>query len=207
MLHHFFQFLFPELYSGRYGSLRVTRNEVLSTTIDVRKDKGIDYLPHSIVSATAYHRSRYLQRAFYTMKYRRNSEMINPVAALLLKAIRDEVKPGMVLCPVPLYWKRYVDRGFNQSVGIAEFLAGHLKLPVEQLLRRKYDTGHQAWRKRDERLQAVQNAFVMKHTETVPRHVVLIDDIVTTGATLHACAKVLHGAGVRRVDAWVVSRG
>tara|TARA_B100000315_G_C14136538_1_gene389431 strand:+ start:168 stop:329 length:162 start_codon:yes stop_codon:yes gene_type:complete len=53
----------------------------------------------------------------------------------------------------------------------------------------------------------MHNAFVVHRGLTVPKHVVLIDDIATTGATLDACAKALKNAGAARVDAWVIARG
>jgi predicted amidophosphoribosyltransferase len=53
----------------------------------------------------------------------------------------------------------------------------------------------------------MHDAFSLRRTQKIPKHVVLIDDIVTTGATLHECAKVLQKAGVHRIDAWVIARG
>ena len=82
-----------------------------------------------------------------------------------------------------------------------------MDIQYSNLLKRVRDTGHQAWRSREERLCSMLNAFTVRRGVTVPSHVILIDDIATTGATLDACAKALKSSGVQTVDAWVVARG
>ena len=170
-------------------------------------DSGIGDCPQRIVSAVAYDRIALVQYALCALKYKRKSCYSESVAALLLGSIASEIHSDSVLCPVPLHWTRYIERGFNQSELIARFLSKRTDLPVHILLRRIRCTGHQAWRTREERLHAMHDAFVVRKNMTMPKHVVLIDDIVTTGATLHACASALQNAGVERVDAWVVARG
>ena len=173
----------------------------------VHVEKGIEGLPRRIVSVAAYDRVPSLQCALCSLKYKRQSCYAESIATLLLQHVGSEIHPDMVLCPVPLHWSRYIDRGFNQSVLIARILASRTALPMHILLRRIRNTGHQAWRTREERLHAMHDAFVVRKNCKTPKHVVLIDDIVTTGATLHACATALHHAGVKQIDAWVVARG
>jgi len=170
------------------------------------KERGLGSLD-SIFSACNYHDSIVLQRAIFTLKYRRVPGLASRLADFIVLAGREEVTPDIVLVPVPLHWQRHFDRGFNQATLLARRTASVLDLPFGNLLRRTRDTGHQAWRSRDERLASMQNAFILRTGVTVPDHVVLIDDIATTGATLDACANVLKVAGVKTVDAWVVARG
>jgi len=202
-----FNVLFPHSPAHSLFGLHVTQEEIRSIHTYAHKDIGIDGLPYEIISAVAYRHAPLLQRAMFTIKYRRDPYLIGDMASLLFDVIKEELRPGMVLCPVPLHWKRFLDRGFNQSVYIAEHLSEKTKLPMSHLLRRKRDTGHQAWRSREERLHAMHDAFILKKIQNVPRHVVLIDDITTTGSTLHECAKVLNNAGIERIDAWVIAHG
>lgn len=142
------------------------------------------------------------------------------------------VRGSPVLCAVPLHWMRLFHRGYNQAELLAQTVAKGRGWPLIPLLRRTRPTGHQAWRKQGERTQAVRNAFEycpegssffvlrfslraserrtkneQQKTNSVPRYVILIDDISTTGATLEDCARALKEAGVERVDALVVAHG
>lgn len=207
MIKHIVDVLFPPLPAHPLAGLHVTPEQVRSIHTYAYKNIGIDGLPHEIVSAVEYGNEHVLQRAMFTVKYRRDPRLIEDMTSLLFNIIKEELRPGMVLCPVPLHWMRFLDRGFNQSARIAEILSQQTKLPMSSLLRRTRDTGHQAWRSREERHHAMSGAFSLKNIQKVPRHVVLIDDIATTGATLHECAKVLKNAGVERIDAWVIAHG
>jgi ComF family protein len=161
----------------------------------------------NIVSACSYHDSILLQRALFTFKYRRVPGLASKLANFIIQFGEEEMTLDSVLAPVPLHWHRQFDRGFNQAVLLARRTASVLDLPYSHLLKRVRDTGHQAWRSRDERMVSMHDAFILRRGVTVPRHVVLVDDIATTGATLDACAKALKNHGAVRVDAWVVARG
>lgn len=115
--------------------------------------------------------------------------------------------PDFVAVPVPLHWKRFNDRGFNQS----ELLARQLPIPVIPLLRRHRATSPQVKLSREQREKNVSNAFsfVKNARLNLPllERVLLIDDVFTTGATIAACAKVLKMAGVKEVKALVLTHG
>ncbi|MDP6561950.1 MAG: phosphoribosyltransferase family protein, partial [Candidatus Peribacteraceae bacterium] len=168
--------------------------------------RGLGFLDY-LVSTCNYHDSVLLQRAMFTFKYKRVPGLAARLADFIIVAGRQEIVLDMVVTSVPLHWQRRFDRGFNQSTLLARRTASVLDLPYCNLLRRTRDTGHQAWRSREQRMTSMHNAFVVHRGRTVPRHVVLIDDIATTGATLDACAKALKNAGAARVDAWVIARG
>ncbi|MDD4287362.1 MAG: hypothetical protein PHO20_04645 [Candidatus Peribacteraceae bacterium] len=110
----------------------------------------------------------------------------------------------IVLCPVPLHWIRRFQRGFNQSELLARVVARERGLTVLPLLKRRRWTGSQMKRSRADRLTGVTGAFHCM-ADRPPQHVILIDDLSTTGATLEECAKTLKEAGVTRVDAWVIA--
>jgi ComF family protein len=107
---------------------------------------------------------------------------------------------------MPLHPKRLKERGYNQAQEIAAPLARALHLPLEHdLLIRSRDTEHQARLTGKARRDNMRNAFSV-HGDLTSRHVAVIDDVMTTGASLQAAAKALKQAGAARVDGWVLAR-
>lgn len=115
--------------------------------------------------------------------------------------------PPHALVPVPLHRARLRRRGYDQALELARPLARALGLPLRvDLLRRVRDTAAQSELDAAMRRRNLRDAFAVSAGATLPMHVVLVDDVMTTGATLHAAALALRRAGVRRVDAWVCAR-
>lgn len=111
------------------------------------------------------------------------------------------------LIPVPLHWRRQLWRGFNQSRMLADDLSRQLgRIPVAPLLRRARATPAQSGLPAASRGANVRGAFSVHLPDCRLRHVALVDDVMTTGTTLDACARVLQKAGVERIDVWVVAR-
>ena len=110
-----------------------------------------------------------------------------------------------VLSPVPLHVLRRFARGFNQAELIARHIEEAMALPTKSLLCRVRPTGHQTWRDRSSRLQAMSGAFRIRRGSMIPRHVYLVDDVFTTGATLGECAKTLRMFGAECVEAIVLA--
>ncbi|HTG48409.1 MAG TPA: double zinc ribbon domain-containing protein [Actinomycetota bacterium] len=105
---------------------------------------------------------------------------------------------------VPLARRRLADRGYDQARVLANGLRRPLGVPVRRLLRRTVRTDPQARRNRAERLAAMAGAF--EATGSVPARVLLIDDVLTTGATAAACAQALTAAGAREVHLATAAR-
>ncbi len=109
------------------------------------------------------------------------------------------------LVPVPLHPARLRERGYNQALELARPLARAFAIPLApEALERVRDTAPQSGLGALARRRNPRGAF--EAGAAPPAHVVLVDDVMTTGATLSECAKVLRRAGARRVDAWVVAR-
>jgi competence protein ComFC len=129
--------------------------------------------------------------------------LIDAAAPLLAGAGWD------VLVPVPLHPVKHREREFNQAERLARRLARVLELPVRtDLLRRAHPTRSQTRLSRSERAENVGQAFgPCRGKEMRGERVVLVDDVLTTGATASACAEVLLGMGAEEVAVWTVARG
>lgn len=111
------------------------------------------------------------------------------------------------IVPVPLHPARLRSRGYDQALELARPLARQLRVPlVARGLARRRQTAPQSELSALARRRNVRGAFAVPAGVVLPAHVVLVDDVMTTGATLHAAARALRVAGVRRVDAWVCAR-
>lgn len=112
-----------------------------------------------------------------------------------------------VVVPVPLHRSRLRRRGYNQALELARPLARALDLPLEtRLLQRVRATAPQSERDASARRANVRGAFAVADGREVPAHVAVLDDVMTTGATLADCARALRRAGVQRIDVWALAR-
>lgn len=128
------------------------------------------------------------------------------LSGLMAEAFADAVRPD-ALVPVPLHRARLRQRGYDQALELAKPLARRLELPLcDELLRRRKATTPQSRLDAVARRRNLRAAFEVRASPDMPAHVALFDDVMTTGATLHAAALALRRAGVQRVDAWVCAR-
>lgn len=117
------------------------------------------------------------------------------------KGFIGQVAPECIV-PVPLHPSKQRKRGFNQAELLAEALGEEINIPVRLLLRKHKKTKEQKSLSKALRMKNVADAFVVDEDaigEYVPKSVLLLDDVSTTGSTLTACAKVLKARGVARV--------
>ncbi len=144
-----------------------------------------------------------LGEAIRMLKYGRQRFLTATLGAALAQAARAAYpQGGVTLVPVPLHPGRLRERGFNQSELLARAAAERLGWPLETAaLHRLRSTRAQAKLGRAERQANLAGAFGVDPTWQPPPHLVLIDDVYTTGATTAACAETLLAAGAERVDA------
>jgi ComF family protein len=125
-----------------------------------------------------------------------------------MQDVRIQANPVDGLVPVPLHPTRLRERGFNQADALAETLSKRTRLPVLRCIQRRRYTSTQTQFDRVERMQNLRNAFALRKSNDVRgKHLVLLDDVLTTGSTLHECALVLRAAGAESVRAITVARG
>lgn len=155
----------------------------------------------------------------HQFKYGRDLSLRGVLGGMLRRALDDprfaaEPLPGWILVPVPLHRAKEADRGFNQSRELCQELTKHSGIPTVDCLSRVRDTGSQASLHRNERLKNLSKAFAMrrrrfrKAPDVRGAKVLLVDDVLTTGATTHECARVLRrDGGVEKVVVITVARG
>ncbi len=162
---------------------------------------------HAADGRAAFSYDGAVTRAIVRLKYERRPDLARPLGDLLWRSLepRRETLLGSVVVPVPLHASRLAARGFNQSVLLAQRVARGLRAPLWPLaLRRLRDTPRQAALDRQARVANVASAFATRRGERIRgRHVLLVDDVRTTGATLAACELALREAGAAEVH-WAV---
>lgn len=140
-----------------------------------------------------------------SLKYRAGLASARPLACALADALEREPYPDLVL-PMPLAAERLAQRGFNQAAEIARLVCREFGLsPTVGLLRRVRSGPAQASLPWKERVRNVRGVFRCE-TDLSGRHVAVVDDVLTTGATLDAAAAELKRAGAREVSGWITAR-
>lgn len=132
--------------------------------------------------------------------------MAKPLGRLLASALPRE-QGFDVIVPMPLHWRKRWRRGFNQAGLLAREIARRTNLPVSHALRRVKHTAAQAGLTNAKRRENVSGAFRARHKAALAgQRVLLIDDVLTTGATAASCARVLRMAGARDVTLLTLAR-
>jgi competence protein ComFC len=161
--------------------------------------------------AVAAYRSRGLVRnVLHQFKYGKQRHLRYPIAEWLGESLQDPRLRGRhfdLVVPVPLHPTRERERGFNQAALLAERLAASAAIPLRPALDRiRYTTTQTAY-DRAERMENLHGAFRLRKKEDVRGlHVLLIDDVLTTGSTLSECARILRAAGAVSVHAATAAR-
>ena len=141
----------------------------------------------------------------------RKLEYLGPQIAERLVGLADNLAEHDLVTAVPLHWRRYLERRFNQSTLIARPLARRLGLPFQQVLRRTRPTPSQTGLGRRERQENLRDGFRVatlraRGIKLQGARVLLVDDVATTGATLNAAGHALREAGVAHVTALTAAR-
>ncbi len=143
-----------------------------------------------------------LRDAIHAVKYRQMEGLGRALAeyAALTTSLKRVGEMNGVVFPIPLHPARLRKRGYNQCSGIAAGLIGNLGVLDETSVRRVKNTVSQTHLDRSERKKNMQNAFRLEREDVVTGKVVLlVDDVLTTGATMNSCARILKRAGAARV--------
>jgi ComF family protein len=146
----------------------------------------------------------------HSLKYRTNLALAPVLADLLLAQIDKAALPDFIV-PMPLHPVRLRKRGFNQAIEIARRISKKSGVPLlPALCRRVRDTASQTGLPWKEREKNIRDAFdcegKLNEKQLNGKHIAIVDDVMTTGATLNELARVLRKCGAVHISAWVVAR-
>lgn len=165
-----------------------------------------------VFSAISYEQGL-IKKIIKTCKFSGIPELASILGDLLIKGalsfpeIKDLINnsTNLLIIPIPLSPRRKRERGFNQSLIIAKKFSEYFNLPINDQLQ-KQERPPQAELSGKKRLKNIANAFSWSGERLDGFHVLLIDDVVTTGATIAEANKVIKRAGAKRVTGLVVAR-
>ena len=145
-----------------------------------------------------------------SLKHGDRLDLARPAAGWLMHAAEPMLRPGMVVVPIHLHWMRLLKRRYNQAAVLSGALAKLASLHhCPDLLLRQHSTGTQDGRDRDARFRNMHDAIAVhpKRSKLVEgRHILLVDDVMTSGATLAAASEACIASGATEVSVLVLAR-
>lgn len=153
------------------------------------------------LSRSAFVYDSFSRNAILKLKHADRTDLRHFFVQYMIRAGADLFEKTDLIIPVPLHWKRRLTRKYNQSSVLAELLAKKIKKPYSTtVLTRQRFTHSQASKNNQKRKENVKNAFCINPNYDIKGlSVLLIDDVLTTGATAEACAKILKQNGAKAV--------
>ena len=152
-----------------------------------------------------------MRELIHRFKYQQEYRLRHPLADWLAESLLDsriQNKPFDSIVPVPLHPTRLREREYNQAAELAKLLGKRTGKPVLNCLRRIRYTPTQTRFDRTERMENLRNAFNLgKNSNVQKKHLLLIDDVLTTGSTVDECSRVLREAVAASVRVMTVARG
>jgi len=218
VLHDFIDLVFPNCCPGCEQPL-VTGEAHLCTSCELElpcfavNENILNYFAGRIELAEArafikFYSGGIAQKLLHQIKYQGNKALGEHLGKMFIQHLQSEPVYGNinVAVPIPLHKSKLRARGYNQSEvlaqGISQILAINIDLTTV-VRTKKSET--QTRKSRAERWQNVEGIFVVKNDDLKGKHVLLVDDVITTGATLEACAQVIINAGAASVSVAVLA--
>lgn len=216
MFHDFLDLLYPRMCHGCETSLKTNEkilctrclHEVPTANHHLEKDGGVEKIFYGripVENATSlllFEKKGMVQKLIHDLKYRGHEEIGSFLGAWLgsdLKELPEWQKITAVI-PVPIHKQKLKKRGYNQVTGFGQELAKALQAPyLDNVLLKVTATQTQTVKKRFARWGSIDETMIIKNSHSLEgSHVLLVDDLVTTGATLEACAhKLLEIKGLK----------
>lgn len=164
---------------------------------------------HRVVSFLRFTKKGVSQRLLHQLKYKNNPELGNLLGSMYGRTLLTTFGSAWdLVVPVPLHTLKLKKRGYNQSERFAQGLAATLNVPALTVLQRVVFTETQTNKTRWERWENVERVFEMDPGwAVIGKRILLVDDVMTTGATLAACANALLTARAHSVDIAVIAAG
>ena len=152
-----------------------------------------------------------ITKLIHQFKYQNDQTLKKYFAHAIIDYIQenDELKNEKLITHVPMHPKRFFERGYNQSLGLALTISTLTNIPHKNLLIKNQITPSQVTLSKKDRQIQLKNSFNVKDNQEYSienKHIILVDDVVTTGATSTELAKTLKRFGAKQVDIWCIAR-
>jgi ComF family protein len=201
---HWLAWIFPErcVACERYGG---SLCKACQQTLEYYDEPPPTLLAVQQATHVAYVYNHTMRQIVHRLKYRRERRVARLAGHLIAQRVPTCLTSASVFVPVPLHATRLASRGFNQAALLANALARLSRGQLLDQLVRQRDTPPQARLGVRERQANVADAFVWQG-DPPPAHVILVDDVLTTGATMRACSDALQAAGARTITGLALAR-
>jgi competence protein ComFC len=184
--------------------------------IDFNSAAKIKIKNNWIISFYKY-RQKNIRDAIWQIKYRRNLHFLKVFSEKIALFLLEKNKSGenYILVPIPIHWRRRLERGFNQSEILTKFILKNLKelkvtnFEIKNILMRKTYSKKQSWQNKKERVENIKNVFSLRkkylylEKEKIKGRIIIIDDVVTTGATLNEAKIILQKISAGKI--WAIT--
>lgn len=147
-----------------------------------------------------------VDKIILSMKFNNNLALLKMLGHLMVQHLELDPRPD-VLIPVPIHPKRLRDRGYNQSLELAKVIAQQTGIPLNyDACQRIKNTEHQIKLNASKRKENVRGAFQVEFVKPEWQHIIIVDDVMTTGSTVQELANMFKHAGIPRIDVWCCAR-
>lgn len=161
--------------------------------------------PEQDLSYCAFYYQNPINRLISDFKYHHQLSLTPLFADALCQKRTEKTLPSLLI-PVPLHASRLKRRGYNQAHELTKALSTRLSIPFANVLIRNRPTQSQAKLSFKQRKKNVKNAFELKPHSSLPSHIAIIDDVLTSGHTANAITKIVKQSGVNTVEVWTIAR-
>lgn len=167
----------------------------------------IKHPPHFNKTQVLFNYQYPVNQIIKTFKFKNHPEFARILSGkLAIKLLNNHAALPDVVVPVPLHKKRQRQRGYNQSLELAKQLRKIIGIKIENELCQKIrNTDPQSMLPIKHRRKNIKGAFVLNNTP-VPKHIAIVDDVITTGSTINELAGLFKKAGCETIEAWAIAR-
>lgn len=159
----------------------------------------IEDLDDLIVSSTY---SGIMRRLIIDFKFKGKLSYGEIISEIMTEKILEKNLKDQVITYVPMHWKKEGERGYNQSKILAEKIARNLDLSCQDVFEKVIDTKFQVGLKKFDREENLRGAF---HVKNCAQEIIIVDDVITTGATISELTKIAKKAGIKKVTALIAA--
>jgi ComF family protein len=190
-----------------YGDLPISHFEFSRENAVKDKFKGILNIDYA-GAWLYYNRNELVKQFLWEIKYNQNTDLAVELGKLAVKNIADKIIENIdIIIPIPLHANKLQLRGYNQTEIIGNGMSEVLNISqITDVLQRRKNTISQTKFNREERFSNIDDAFIIKNENMIKdKRILLIDDVMTTGATIEGAGKMLQEAGVKSLSVFTLA--